>query len=61
MNINTAGLEALMTLKGIGNILGQRIIDYRAEYGFFLSIEDIMQVSGIKDVVYAQIKDYIIV
>jgi len=49
ININTADLEALITLPGIGNIIGQRIIDYRSEYGDFLSIEDIMKVSGIKE------------
>ncbi|MBU1144917.1 MAG: SLBB domain-containing protein [Firmicutes bacterium] len=61
ININKANLEALMTLKGIGIILGQRIIDYRAEFGDFLSIEDIVLVSGIKDSIYEQIKDYITV
>jgi len=59
ININTASLEELMTLKGIGNILGQRIIDYRIVYGYFTSIEDIQLVSGIKASVYEQIKDYI--
>lgn len=57
ININRANLEELMTLKGIGLILGQRIIDYRAEYGDFVSIEDIMNVSGIKESVYEQIKN----
>lgn len=61
VNINTASLEELQTLKGIGEILGQRIIDYRVEYGYFTSIEDIKLVSGIKDSIYEQIKDYITV
>lgn len=61
ININTADLETLVTLPGIGDILGQRIIDYRAEYGSFLCIEDIMNVSGIKESVYEQIKDLIAV
>ncbi|MDT8336285.1 MAG: SLBB domain-containing protein [Candidatus Izemoplasmatales bacterium] len=61
VNINTASLEELQTLKGIGEILGQRIIDYRIEYGYFASIEDIKLVSGIKDSIYEQIKDYITV
>ena len=61
ININTADLETLMTLNGIGQIIGQRIIDYRAEYGNFLSIEDIMNVSGIKESIYEQIKEYITV
>ncbi len=61
ININTASLETLISLPGIGDILGQRIIDYRAEFGNFLSIEDIMLVSGIKESIYEQIKDLITV
>jgi len=61
ININTANIDSLMTLNGIGIILGQRIIDYRAEYGFFESTEDIMNVSGIKDSIYETIKNDITV
>ncbi|XFA99523.1 SLBB domain-containing protein [Candidatus Izemoplasma sp. B36] len=61
ININTANLETLMTLPGIGQILAQRIIDYRAEYGSYLTIEDIMNVSGIKESIYEQIKESITV
>jgi comEA protein len=56
ININTATLSTLTTLPGIGDILGQRIIDYRAEFGLFQTIEEIMNVSGIKTSVYEQIK-----
>lgn len=59
ININTASLDVLVTLPGIGDILGQRIIDYRSEFGPFDAIEDIMLVSGIKTSVYEQIKDRI--
>jgi competence protein ComEA len=59
IDINTASLGVLVTLPGIGDILGQRIIDYRAEFGPFETIEDIMKVSGIKTSVYEQIKDRI--
>ncbi len=61
ININTATLDQLDTLYGIGYILAQRIIDYRAEYGDFEAIEDIMKVDGIKESVYEQIKDDIVV
>jgi competence protein ComEA len=61
VNINTADLEELSTLSGIGQILGQRIIDYRAEYGDFLCIEDIVNVSGIKSSIYEEIKESITV
>jgi len=61
ININTAMVDELDTLPGIGYIIAQRIIDYRAEYGNFESIEAIMNVSGIKEAIYAQIKDLICV
>ena len=61
VNINTASLEELQSLKGIGEILGQRIIDYRNEYGFFQAIEDIQFVSGIKSSIYEDIKKFITV
>ncbi len=61
ININTATLDQLDTLYGIGYILAQRIIDYRAEYGDFEAIEDIMKVNGIKESIYEQIKDDIVV
>ena len=61
ININTADLTSLMTLSGIGEVKAQAIIDYREENGAFASTEDIMNVSGIADATYANIKDYITV
>lgn len=61
ININTADLDELMSLPGIGQIIGQRVIDYRAEFGDFEAIEDVMLVSGIKDSIYEDIKELITV
>ena len=59
MNINTAELEELMTLKGVGESRAQAIIAWRTEQGPFEKPEDIMQISGIKEGVYSRIKDQI--
>ena len=47
ININTASVDALQTLPGIGPVLAQRIIDYRTEYGLFQTVGDLTNVSGI--------------
>lgn len=47
LNINTATHAELMTLPGIGEVLAQRIIDYREENGDFRAVEELLNVSGI--------------
>lgn len=61
ININTASVEELMTLDGIGEVIAQRIVDYRNEHGKFNSIEEIKNVSGIGDKKFEKIKDRICV
>ena len=61
VNINTATQSELETLTGIGEVKAKAIIEYRSSNGNFTSIEEIMNVSGIGDAVFAKIKDYITV
>ena len=61
VNINTADEALLCALPGIGSTRAQSIINYRLEHGSFSKIEDIMQVSGIKESSFQKIKEYITV
>ena len=61
VNINTAGKEELMTLKGIGESKAQDIIRFRETRGSFQSIEEIKKISGIKEAAFQKIKDDITV
>lgn len=61
VNLNTAAKEELMTLRGIGEARAADIIHYREEKGPFQAIEEIMNVSGIKEAAFQKIKDDITV
>lgn len=59
ININEADLDTLCQIPGIGESRAQAIVDYRQEHGGFQSAEELMQVPGIKEGIYANIYPYI--
>ena len=61
VNLNTAGVEELDSLPGIGESLAGRIIAWREANGPFENIEQIMEVSGIGEAKFAELKDRITV
>ncbi|MCB9078747.1 MAG: helix-hairpin-helix domain-containing protein [Anaerolineaceae bacterium] len=61
INLNTATLEQLDSLPGVGPAIAQRILDYRDSVGGFSSIEEITQVSGIGPATFDKIKALITV
>ena len=60
ININTASIEELKTLKGIGDSIANKIILYRQQTPF-KNVEEIKNVNGIGDALYEKIKDFITV
>ena len=56
VNLNTAGKEELMTLSGIGESRADAIIAYREANGPFDSVEEIMNIEGIKEKMFEKIR-----
>ena len=59
VNINTGGVEELKALPGVGDLLAQKIIDYREENGKFKTIDELKNVSGIGDKKFESMKEYV--
>ena len=59
VNLNLASKEELMTLPGVGESKADSIISYREEHNGFKSIEEIMEITGIKEGLFNKVKDYI--
>jgi comEA protein len=61
ININNAYEADLMMLPGIGEVIADRIIDYREKNNGFKSAEELMKVKGIGEKKFEKIRDYIII
>ena len=61
VNINTADVNQLQQLSGIGQTRAEAIVAYRNEHGAFARVEDIMKVSGIKNALFEKMRDDITV
>lgn len=59
ISINTATVDELMTIPGIGKVKAEKIISYREINGLFQTIEDIMKIDGIKEKSFEKLKDFI--
>jgi competence protein ComEA len=59
VNLNTATLEQLDALPGVGPVTAQKIVDYREEHGGFGSVEELGEVPGIGDVRLASLREQV--
>lgn len=61
VNINTATIKELMSLKGIGKKKAESIVEHREKIGSFTTIDDLKGVKGLGDKIFNKIKDQIAV
>ena len=61
INLNTADSALLQTVKGIGPVTAERIIEYRNSYGSFSCVEELTEVKGIGEKTLSKIKDFFFV
>lgn len=61
INVNTATMEQLMFLPGIGKAMAGRIIEYRERFGPFRQVEDLLKVKGLGRSCLEEIQDYIMI
>ena len=61
VNLNTATVEQLMTLPGIGPSMAKKIIEHRTKNGKFTKIEEILNVKGIGEKKFQKMKDRLVV
>jgi competence protein ComEA len=59
VNLNTATLEQLDTLDGVGPATAQKILDYRTEHGGFGSVEELDQIPGIGEKRLAALREHV--
>lgn len=59
VGLNTATLEQLDTLPGVGPVLAQHIIDYRTRHGGFRSVDELREVNGIGDRRFADLQNLV--
>ncbi len=61
VDLNTASLESLQQIPGVGPVIAARIVTYREQNGGFRAVEELLEVSGIGEVTFAQMQSMVTV
>lgn len=61
VNLNTATASEFETLPGVGPVLASRIVDWRTEHGRFATVDELAEVSGIGEKIFAQLQSKVTV
>jgi len=61
IDLNTASLDALQEIPGVGPVIAQRIVTYREQNGGFQTVEQLLEVSGIGESTFAQMQPMVTV
>jgi competence ComEA-like helix-hairpin-helix protein len=61
IKINTASVQELEQLPGVGKVIAERIVAYREQYGRFRRPEELLMVNGISDKKFREIREMIVV
>jgi len=61
VNLNTATLEQLQTLPGVGPAVAKKIIEHRTKTGKFTKVEEILNIQGIGEKKFQRMKDRLVV
>lgn len=60
LDLNSATVEQLVSLNGVGEVLAQRIVDYRQQHKRFKSLDELSQVKGIGDKKLEQLRPFLL-
>lgn len=59
ISINTASVDELTKISGIGEVKAKAIVEYREKYGYYMSLEEIIKSGAVNDKLFDQIKELI--
>ena len=59
VDVNKAGIDELTRVPGIGQVMAQRIVDFRSENGPFRRLEDLLKVKGVGEKKLARLRPYL--